>query len=141
MDFVAIDFEAANEKRCSPCSIGIALVEDSKISATYHHLIGAHKGHFYFNTINELIHGISEEDVEEEPEFDALCPWLKSILCDHIVVAHNASFDFSVLRNTLSLYEIEPMDCRIACIKVIAMASWPDVRPIPWMIPKGSKDM
>ena len=28
MDFIAIDFETANEKRSSPCSIGIVVVKD-----------------------------------------------------------------------------------------------------------------
>lgn len=31
MNFVAIDFETANEKRNSPCSIGIVVVKDGEI--------------------------------------------------------------------------------------------------------------
>ncbi len=31
MNFVAIDFETANEKRNSPCSIGIVFMKDGRL--------------------------------------------------------------------------------------------------------------
>ena len=39
MDFVAIDFETANEKRNSACSIGLTVVKDNKIVEEKYFLI------------------------------------------------------------------------------------------------------
>ena len=39
MDFVAIDFETANEKRNSACSIGLTVVKNNKIVEEKYFLI------------------------------------------------------------------------------------------------------
>ncbi|MBM6836883.1 DNA polymerase III subunit epsilon, partial [Clostridium saudiense] len=36
MNFVSIDFETANEKRNSPCSIGLVVVKEGKIVDKIH---------------------------------------------------------------------------------------------------------
>ncbi|NLX74736.1 MAG: hypothetical protein GXZ13_02640, partial [Synergistaceae bacterium] len=34
-NFVAIDFETANSNRCSPCSVGIAIVKNGEIADSF----------------------------------------------------------------------------------------------------------
>ncbi len=105
MNFVAIDFETANEKRNSPCSIGIVQVRNGKVVDKIHHLIRPKE--MRFMPINIGIHGIRPKMVENELEFDEVWNKIKHYFDDNLVIAHNASFDISVLRKTLELYEIE----------------------------------
>lgn len=116
MDFIAIDFETANEKRASACSLGITVVKDNKIIEEKYWLIKPRP--FRFESRNIIIHGIREEDVINEKEFDELWPEIKPYLENNLVIAHNASFDFSVLRNTLDLYNLEYPQLDYACTLV-----------------------
>lgn len=104
MNFIAIDFETANEKRNSPCSIGIVVVENGEIKEKIHYLIKPKE--MRFMPINIGIHGIRPKMVINEPEFDEIWEKIKKYFDKSLVVAHNASFDISVLRNTLETYNI-----------------------------------
>ncbi|MBP3910111.1 MAG: 3'-5' exoribonuclease [Niameybacter sp.] len=104
MNFTAIDFETANEKRNSPCSLGITVVEKGQIILEKYWLIRPKE--MRFSPMNIWIHGIREGDVRNALEFDALWEEIRPFLEDRLVVAHNAAFDISVLRQTLTLYGI-----------------------------------
>ncbi|BBF43362.1 probable DNA polymerase III epsilon chain [Lachnospiraceae bacterium KM106-2] len=104
MNFIAIDFETANEKRSSPCSIGITVVKDGTIIEEKTFLIRPHE--MRFEPINIMIHGIRPDDVKDCPEFCDLWDELFPYFNNNLIVAHNASFDMSVLRATLDLYNI-----------------------------------
>ena len=56
MEFVAIDFETANEKRASACSCGIAIVAGGRVVETKHWLIRPQE--LRFSPWNVGIHGI-----------------------------------------------------------------------------------
>ncbi len=118
MNFVAIDFETANEKRNSPCSLGLTIVQDGKIIDEKYWLIRPKE--MRFTHMNIMIHGIRPSDVEDALEFDALWPEILPYLKDNLVVAHNASFDFSVLRSTLSLYDIPFPTLSYCCTMVMS---------------------
>ncbi|MBE6072346.1 MAG: DNA polymerase III subunit epsilon [Clostridium butyricum] len=113
MNFIAIDFETANEKRNSPCSIGIVVVRNGEVVEKIHHLIKPKE--MRFMPINIGIHGIRPKMVENEPEFDEVWNKIKHYFKDNLVIAHNASFDISVLRKTLELYEIEMPEFNYIC--------------------------
>ncbi len=106
MDFVCIDFETANNNLASACSVGIVGVKDNKISDTYYSLIKPKN--LYFNSKNIEIHGITRENVENAPMFNEI--W-SDINCyftgDYTIVAHNASFDMSVLKCVLTDYDMQ----------------------------------
>lgn len=104
MNFVAIDFETANEKRNSACSLGITVVQNNQIVEEKYWLIRPEE--FRFVPMNIMIHGIYPSQVEKEPPFDILWPEILPYLENNLVVAHNAAFDISVLRNTLDYYNI-----------------------------------
>lgn len=123
MDFVAIDFETANQHRNSPCAVAIVVVKDGELADQQEWLIRPKEP--YFNPFNVRIHGITEEDVADQPEFDGLWDTLQSILIDRIVLAHNASFDMSVLRSTLAAYGIPFPEITYSCTRIIAQKSWP----------------
>jgi DNA polymerase-3 subunit epsilon len=123
MDFVAIDFETANERRNSPCAIAVVIVSKGELTAQHSWLIRPKDG--YFNPFNTRIHGITAEDVADKPEFNELWETLRSLLESGIVLAHNASFDISVLRSTLAAYGIPFPNFTYSCTRIIAQKSWP----------------
>lgn len=124
MDFVAIDFETANESRSSACSLGIAFVENNKIVEKKSFLIKP--SDMYFNPFNVSIHGITEEDVKDKPEFNDLWPRIKGDFEGNLIIAHNASFDMSVLRYVMDKYDITYPELSYSCTYRIAKIVWPN---------------
>ncbi|GFP74444.1 exonuclease domain-containing protein [Clostridium fungisolvens] len=118
MNFIAIDFETANEKRNSPCSIGIVVVKNGHVVEKIHHLIRPKE--IRFMPINIGIHGIRPSMVENEPEFDKVWQKIKHYFNESLVIAHNASFDISVLRNSAELYDIELPSFKYICTMKLA---------------------
>lgn len=113
MKFIAIDFETANSERSSPCEIGLVKVEGLEITERKSFLIRPKDN--YFDYYNTLIHGIDEVMVEDEPEFDEIYERLRPDFENYPIIAHNASFDISVLRHTLDLYGIEYPETEYSC--------------------------
>ena len=118
MNFIAIDFETANEKRNSPCSIGIVVVKNSEVVEKLYYLIKPKE--MRFMPINIGIHGIRPGMVENEPEFDEIWGKINSYFNNNIIIAHNASFDISVLRRTLELYKIKSPVFEYVCTMKLA---------------------
>ena len=126
MEFTAIDFETANEKRASACAIGITLVKNGEIAEKAYHLIQPPE--LYFNPINISIHGITKSDVYDKPTFSELWPSIKHYFENRLVIAHNASFDMSVLRSTLDHYSIPYPELTYGCTLIMSRKHWPDRR-------------
>jgi len=126
-DFVAIDFETANAKRCSPCALGIAVVENGKVTTKRNWIIKPHKEYLWFDAINSMIHGMIEFDIEKAPEFPDIWPEIFPYLNKQTIIAHNASFDLSVLRRTIELYQIEYPDLGFYCTQLVSKALWPNL--------------
>ncbi|KEO72515.1 exonuclease domain-containing protein [Anditalea andensis] len=113
MDFIAIDFETANRCRESACAIGLTYVENMKIVDQEYHLIKPTP--FYFDAINQCVHGITEAQVEDAATFDQVWSRIKDKIHGKQMVAHNASFDFSVLRYALSAYQLPFPEITYGC--------------------------
>ena len=56
-DFVAIDFETANQHRSSVCSVGIVIVKGGKIVNKLYKLI--HPTPDYYSYLNTQVHGLT----------------------------------------------------------------------------------
>lgn len=123
MRFTAIDFETANAKRSSACSIGLCFVDDGKIVGCEQHLIRPEP--FRFDPMNTSIHGITEADVAKAPTFGELWPSLVSKIVGPLV-AHNASFDMSVLRHALDLSRLSYPYTDYFCTLLLSRLTWPD---------------
>lgn len=98
-DFIAIDFETANRNRNSACSLALIVVEENQIVNKKHWYINPPTDDFYFS----YLHGITKSTVLNAPTLAEL--WeteLKFYIENKIIVAHNASFDISVLQTSLS---------------------------------------
>jgi DNA polymerase-3 subunit epsilon len=129
MNFLAIDFETANRSRASACAIGLAVVENGVITESFQRLIRPSElfnewGESCFDFFNVMIHGISEEDVKDEPEFNEYWPFLEQYLKNRTVVAHYASFDISVLRYVLDEYGMQYPEFNYFCTRIISKKLW-----------------
>lgn len=123
MNFTTIDFETANFKRQSVCSIGLAIVEDFQVVKTVNRLIKPTPN--YYENINMSIHGITPEMTENEPTFLELWEEIKPYLENQAVVAHNAAFDFSALRYSLDTYNIEYPNLDYYCTMLLSKKTFP----------------
>src|SRR5699024_109185 len=124
MQFVSIDFETANEKRFSPCAIGVVVANEDYIEREYYYLINPLTS---FSPWNKRIHGITEADVQDAPTYAELWPILKEIMDHKLVVAHNASFDMSVMRKTLDHFQLSYPELDYLCTVNISKKVWPEV--------------
>jgi DNA polymerase-3 subunit epsilon len=124
IDFVALDFETANEKRASVCAVGLVLFKDGEVAEELTWLVSPPEHLRYFSPYNIQIHGITGEVVAGKPEFNEIWPEIREIITEHIVVAHNASFDMSVLRQLLNFYSLEYPRIRFICTCCVARKTW-----------------
>ena len=125
MNYTVIDFETAGPKRDTPCELGICVVRDGRIIETKSWLI---KPACYpnFRSMNIAVHGIRPSDVADKQEFNELWAEIYTYLKDEILVAHNTSFDISVLIRTLSLYGLDIPDNKYLCTLQLAKRVWPN---------------
>ncbi len=122
MNFTAIDFETANSSRGSACAVGLCTVQDGKIVRYDQRFIRPEP--LYFSPFNVSIHGITEADVADAPAFVELWPEMLASISGPLV-AHNASFDISVIRRSLDDAGLEYPDLDYYCTRVMAKLAWP----------------
>lgn len=125
MRAVAIDFETANETRVSACAIGLAWIDEGRVTEVEERLIRPPEPRF--SSFNTAIHGIRARDVENAPTFAEMWAGVVDRMAGRLVVAHNASFDMSVLRRSLELIGRDPPECRFLCTVALARRVWPDL--------------
>lgn len=95
LDFTAIDFETANSYRSSVCSVAMVKVRDGVVVDMYSRLVLPVQGIDSFT--NTWVHGIGPDDVLDAPQWADVLPELIDFVGPDVLVAHNASFDSSVL--------------------------------------------
>lgn len=113
MNFISIDFETANRHRSSICSLGVAIVENGRLIETAHFLIKPTPN--YYDSFNTYLHGIDDSDTRNKGTFAQQWNDLKHYFHNRVIVAHNASFDCSVLRFTLDTYNLSYPDLDYHC--------------------------
>lgn len=113
MNFIAFDFETANNTRSSICSIGFAVVEHGRVVSTDHILVKPTPNEY--NWRNVKIHGITDKQTKNQPTFRQQWGNLKRYFDNKILVAHNAAFDCSVLRFTLDSSKLGYPDLDYYC--------------------------
>src|SRR5690625_236112 len=97
LDFTAVDFETANGKRGSVCSAGIVKVSAGRIMRVEHTLVRPPRGLDHFSPRNTAVHGITFTAVRHSPHWPQVWQTLADLSHDGVIVAHNASFDGSVI--------------------------------------------
>jgi DNA polymerase-3 subunit epsilon len=102
MKIVGIDFETANSKHDSACSIGIAVAHDGgKIDVHHYHI---RPPTMHFEPHHVAIHNITPSMVRDAPTFKELYPKIDHLLKHGPLWAHNASFECSVFKALSATY-------------------------------------
>lgn len=105
-DFIALDFEIANNMLSSACSLGMVFVKDQQIIDEKYFLIQPPTLEFDKKTIE--IHGITADDVRHEKKFNEIWHEISPFFNkDTKIIAHNAQFDMSVLHCCLTEYSLD----------------------------------
>ena len=123
--FAAIDFETANGKRSSICSIGIAILEDDWVVDSIYTLVRPTPN--FYTRWTTAIHGLSAEDTNDalcfEEAWESIAPKLK----DLPLVAHNSPFDEGCLKAVHSLYGMSYPDYTFYCTCRLSRRQYPSL--------------
>src|SRR5262245_13478433 len=95
-NFVAIDFETANDEPETACAVGLVRVEKGRIVSRQHYYIRPPYCNFFFS----YLHGISWKDVKTKPSFAGSWPSLRKALSGVeflLLIMHTLIKLFSVL--------------------------------------------
>ena len=121
--FAAIDFETATEQRASACAVAVTLVDGGQVTNTRRWLIRPPENDY--SGFNIAIHGIRPEDTMHSPEFLEVWREVLEVIGDRPLVAHNASFDLSVLRQSLDHEGAEWPTLDVFCTLLLSRRIWP----------------
>lgn len=114
-DFVAIDFETANQHPSSICSVGVVMVRRGHVADSYYSLV--HPEPEYYSYFCQRVHGISAKDTDRAPIFPAVWEEVRAHIkavfgsIDAVpFVAHNARFDEGCLKAAFKVYQMDYPD-------------------------------
>ena len=127
-DFIAIDFETANQQPSSVCSVGVVMVHNGLVADSFYSLIQPEPN--YYNYWCQRVHGLSQYDTDDAPVFSKVWEQLEEKIADVFFsdqqtiddlryqiasipfVAHNARFDEGCLKAAFKVYQMDYPDYR-----------------------------
>ena len=127
-DFIAIDFETANQQPSSVCSIGVVMVRNGQVADSFYSLIQPEPN--YYSYWCQRVHGLSQCDTDDAPVFSKVWKKLEERIADVFFsdqqtiddlhyqiasipfVAHNARFDEGCLKAVFKVYQMDYPDYR-----------------------------
>ena len=125
-DFIALDFETANQQPSSVCSIGVVMVRNGLVADSFYSLIQPEPN--YYNYWCQQVHGLSQCDTDDAPVFSKVWEQLEEKIADVFFsdqqpiddlryqiasipfVAHNARFDEGCLKAVFRVYQMDYPD-------------------------------
>lgn len=123
LDFAAIDFETANGRRSSICSVGVVVVEGGQVAGSVHRLIRPRPN--FYSRFTTDIHGMVYEDTLYAPDFPDVWYEIAPKILGLPLVAHNSPFDEGCLRAAFELYEMRYPDYAFHCTCRAARRAFP----------------
>lgn len=121
--FVSLDVETANADMSSICQIGMCHFENGEVVDRWETLINPQD---YFDPINEEIHGITWDMVQESPTFHDVHQVIHARTQGRLVVTHTR-FDRTALSQSYGKINQAFMDCDWLDSAMVARRAWPDV--------------
>lgn len=113
-NFVAIDFETANQHACSVCSVGVVVVKDGKMVDSFYSLIKPEPNYYWWRC--QQVHGLCHCDTDSAPNFPIVWEQVEQKVREHFpnfevpLVAHNSRFDENCLRTVFQTYQMDYPD-------------------------------
>ncbi|WP_218943969.1 exonuclease domain-containing protein [Bacillus aquiflavi] len=114
IDFISIDFEIANKNLNSACSLGLVFVKNNTIIDQQYFLIKPP----VLDLDEEFtkIHGITANELENAPSFAEVWDRISHYFHQgNLIIAHNARFDMSILKNCLMAYSLKEPEFQYVC--------------------------
>ena len=102
-EYVVLDFETANPKRVSACSVGGCVIADGAIVDKFSTFIKPPPDAGAFAPFNMKIHGITPDKVSDAPTFGELLPKFMARVAGRLVLSYS-KFDRSVIDSLLEYY-------------------------------------
>ena len=121
MDFVALDFETANERLSSICQIGMAVFSDGSLVERYSSFVDPGVP---FSDRNVSIHGINEASIKGAPQFPEVYSEILSRLDGAVAVCHSL-FDRAALLQTSLRFGLNPPMCTWVDTARVARRAFP----------------
>lgn len=115
LDFVAIDFETANASPASPCAVGLVKVQEGEIRESLSMLFKPPHPNNWFHEGNIAVHGIRPDDILDAPDWLDALPELLFFTDGLPLIAHNASFDMSVLKASAAAVSFDLPNLSYGC--------------------------
>ncbi|WJY97887.1 exonuclease domain-containing protein [Corynebacterium fournieri] len=125
--FVGFDVETANRRWGSICQIGLVKIIDGEEVDRVSWLCKPPASLAQFEEGNVAIHGITEQDVADAPDVQDCIADMVTFVGDLPLVAHNAQFDASALRDACLACGIDTPKMLFACTLAQARATKLDV--------------
>ncbi len=122
-NFVAIDFETANNHRQSVCSVGVVVVRNGAIVERFSELI--RPAPEYYCGWATKIHGIEHEDTAGARLFPEVWCDVSARIGSLPLVAHNSPFDEGCLRAAHEHYVMEWPGYKFHCTCRMARKAFP----------------
>lgn len=124
-DFIALDFETADNGRDSACSLALVVVRDGRVAGTWHRLIRPPRRTMLYTHI----HHITWDMVADQPDFGHIWPEIRDqVTAAPFLVAHNAAFDRGVLAESCRAYGYPAPQTPFVCTVKAARETW-NLRP------------
>ena len=123
MTVIALDFETATSRRDSACAIGLAWIDKGQVTRREYRLIRPRE--LRFDPGNVRVHGITANDVCDAATFPAVFGEFADEIDGALILAHNASFDISVLNACLQSYGLARPALQSGCTLAISRRIWP----------------
>ncbi len=125
MKIVALDFETADYYADSACALALVSIVDGRIKQKRTYYIRPPRKSFLFTDI----HGISWDDVRDQPTFADLTGEIEQLVSGaEYLAAHNAPFDRKVFLTCYAASGITHPEIPFICTVRLARAAW-DIHP------------
>ena len=124
-DFAAIDFETANGKRTSVCSVGVVVVRGGEVVDTFYRLIRPRPN--FYSHFTTAIHGLRYEDTADAPDFASVWREIEPRIEGLPLVAHNRPFDESCLKAVFRVYQMGYPDYEFYDTLCVARRVFPEL--------------
>lgn len=113
LNFAAIDFETANARRSSVCSVGVVVVRNGVIVDKFYSLIQPTPN--FYNYWTTSVHGLTRHDTDGQPTFPKVWAQVVEKIKGLPLVAHNKPFDESCLKAAFAEYGMEYPNYEFYC--------------------------
>lgn len=126
LNFVAVDFETANNYRASVVQIGIVKVINGQVDEILEGLFRPPADIDFFSPVNVGIHGITHDHVKNEPTFHSSLSEINDFMGNLPIIAHNVGFEKSVFNKT-DEYTGIPIRRQYECTLKLARQRYPQL--------------